>query len=242
MKAFLIRSGIRLAPFDDPPDQALVLNRSVGEKRAEILNRLGLEVVPVNSMEEIRDTEFIVMWDYVYCSQACLKSFLRAVSRHRQSRRLALESNPQIEMSLPMQDLHVLPPVREGGPEIYGFDLFYVCESDFDASRLSQIAPEVVPAKMRVAEVDPPLYVRIKDKNRIGMSPTYCMHLKHWTHIYLLNYAALTGLPFEWGLRRLPWLLWRILTGFTLNRHKLAARLVIKGKRCSIHPTAEQTR
>ncbi len=91
---------------------------------------------------------------------------------------------------------------------------------------------------MKVFEVDPPFYLRVEKKNRIGLSSSYCMHIKHWTHIYLLNFNALTSLPFEWFPRKLLWFLWRVLTAFTLNPFKIMRRVVIKGKKCSIHPTA----
>jgi UDP-N-acetylglucosamine diphosphorylase / glucose-1-phosphate thymidylyltransferase / UDP-N-acetylgalactosamine diphosphorylase / glucosamine-1-phosphate N-acetyltransferase / galactosamine-1-phosphate N-acetyltransferase len=92
---------------------------------------------------------------------------------------------------------------------------------------------------MKVFEVDPPFYLRVEKKNKIGLSGSYCMHLKHWTHIYLLNFNALTGLPFEWFPRKLLWFLWRVLTAFSVNPFKIMRRLVIRGKKCSIHPTAQ---
>lgn len=238
MKAYILLSSVRISPFDDPPGEVMVLDRPVRERQAEILGRLGLEAVWINTVEEIRESEFIFFPDYVYCSQALLKSFLKAVSKHRQSRRLTLEANPQIEISEPMQDLSSYPPLQEGGPALYAFDLCYYNGSDFEPDKLGALPLEVVPIRQRVVEVDPPFYVRVKEKIRIGMSRSYCMQLKHWTHIYLLNYAALTGLPFEWFPRKLPWLLWRVLTAFTLNPFKLLRRLVVKGKKCSIHPTA----
>ena len=238
MKAYILLSDVRISPFDDPPGEVMVLNRPVRERQEEILGRLGLEAVWIRGMEEVRETEFLFFPDYVYCSLACLKGFLKVVSKHRQSRRFALEANPQIELSEPMQDLTACPPLKEGGPALYAFDLYYFNGSDFGPEKLEDLPLEVVPIKQRVAEVDPPFYVRVKEKIRIGMSRSYCMQLKHWTHIYLLNFAALTGLPFEWFPRKLPWLLWRVLTAFTLNPFKLLRRLVIKDRKCSIHPTA----
>jgi len=238
MKAYILRSGLTISPFQDPPGEARVLDRPARERQAEMLRRLGLETVPIDRVEEIRDSEFVLFPDYVYFSLSCLRGFLKAVARHRQSRRLALEDNPQTQLSLPMQELSPYPPQRQGGPPVFGFDLYYWNGPDFRPEATATLPPEVVPLKQRLVEVDPPFYVRVKEKVRIGLSRTYCMHIKHWSHIYLLNYAALTGLPFEWFPRKLPWLLWRVLTAFSLNPFKIMRRLVIKGKRCSIHPTA----
>lgn len=238
MNAYVLRSGIRIEPFRDDPGDVLVLGERVQTRRAALFSALGLRIVHVERPEEIRDTEFLVLYDYVYCSRPILKRFLKAVRAHRQSRRLALESNPQIEMALPMQELAELPPVREGGPPVYGLDLFYVNGTGAGTDTLAGLAAEVVPIRQRVFEVDPPFYVRVEAKNRIGLSRSYCMHLKHWTHVYLLNLAALMALPFDWFWRRLLWALWKVLTAFSLNPFKILRRLVVKGKGCSIHPTA----
>ncbi len=238
MKAYILKSGVRISPFEDPPEKVQVLTRSVQDRQDEILGKLGLEPVRIDTLDQVRDEEYILFRDYVYCSRLLLKKFLKRVTKHGQSRRLALEANPQIEMALPMQDLDVLPPSEEGGEEIYAFDLFYVRDMEPDLDNLRALPPEVVAIRMKVVEVDPPSYVHVEQKNRIGMTGCYCMHLKHWTHIYLLNFAALTGLPFEWFPRKLLWLLWRVITAFSLNPFKIAKRLVIKGKKCSIHPTA----
>lgn len=238
MKAFILRSGTRILPFDDPPDKARVLNETVEKRRGDLLRRLKLEPETVDSLEAIRESEYLLLYDYAYASLGCLKAFLRAVLAHRQSRRLALASNAQIELSLPMQELAPLPAPDGSDAEHFGFDIYYVNEAGMRAERLQELPPEIVPVKMRVQEVDPPFYVRVKEKIRIGLSRSYCMHLKHWSHIYLLNFNALTALPFEWFPRKLLWFLWRSLTAFSFRPEKILRRWVIKGKRCSIHSTA----
>jgi len=238
MKAYILDSGIRISPFNDPPGRAFVLNRRAEERCQEILKRHGLEVVPIQSYDEIKDTEFFLLMDYVYFSPHCFHLFYKSVLRHRESRTIALRSNAQIEMASPMQDLRILPSQEQGTPPLVAFDLYYIQDPSFHPDKLREIPAEEIPVKMRTIQVPPPFYVRVKELVRIGMSKTYCTHLKHWTHIYLLNFAALTALPFEWFPRRLPWLLWRVLTAFSLNRFRIMRRLFVKGKHCSIHPTA----
>lgn len=238
MNAYILCSRIRISPFDDPPGRACILNRPAEEKRQEILERHGLNVVPIASLDEIKDSECFLLMDYVYFSQHCFHLFYKTVLRHRVSRTLALRSNAQIEMALPMQDLRSIPSHEQDGPPLMHFDLYYIHDPDFHPAKLPEIPAEEIPVKMRVVDVTPPFYVRVKEHVRMGMSKTYCMHLKHWTHIYLLNYCALTALPFEWFPRKLLWLLWRVLTAFSFKRSRVLRRLVIKGKHCSIHPTA----
>jgi len=239
MKAYILRTDTLISPFQDAPGQALVLNRSIGERQEETLRKLGLEPERIESTDQVRAKEYLLFPDYVYCSAKLLKAFLKAVRKHGECRRLALEANAQVEMALPMQDLDTLPPRAEGGPEVHAFDLFLVRDGgDPSLDRLRGLPPEVVPVFMKVFEVEPPFYLRVEKKNRIGLSGSYCMHVKHWTHVYLLNFNALTGLPFEWFPRKLLWFLWRVLTAFSLNPFNIMRRLVIQGKKCSIHPTA----
>ena len=119
MKAYILDSGIRISPFNDPPGRAFVLNRRAEERCQEILKRHGLEVVPIQSCDEIKDTEFFLFMDYVYFSPHCFHLFYKAVLRRRESRTMALRSNAQIEMVLwsgleslrqtMMQHLHPFP-------------------------------------------------------------------------------------------------------------------------------------
>ena len=240
MKAYVLRTGTSIAPFDDPPGEAMVLNRPMGQRRTETLERHGLEVVHIGSLDEIEETEYFLLMDYVYFSPHCFRLFYKTAMRDRTSKVLALRSNAQTEMASPMQELRTFPAENPQEPPLVLFDLYYINERarTVDPAWLRGVPAEEIPAKVRVHEVDPPFYVRVKEKTRIGMSKTYCMHIRHWTHLYLLNFWALTALPFEWFPKKLVWFLWRVLTAFSLCRAKIARRLVIKGKHCRIHPSA----
>ncbi len=238
MNAYVLCSGSRIQPFNDPPGDALVLNRPMEQRRAEILTHYGLNVITIRSLDEITDTEYFLLMDYVYFSPHCFKLFYKAVVPNRKSKVLAMRSNAHIELASPMQDLKTIPSEHPEEPPLVLFDLYYVNEHDIGRANLDKLPAQEIPVKMRVVEVTPQFYVRVKDATRLGISKTYCIHLRHWTHIYLLNFWALTALPFEWFPRKLLWFVWRVLTAFSLNRAKIAGRLVIKGKQCKIHPTA----
>src|SRR5487761_18127 len=66
MKAYLLDTGRRVSPFDEPVGEMRVHNRRLREHQTEILASLGCEVRVIDDPRDERETPCLLIYDDVY--------------------------------------------------------------------------------------------------------------------------------------------------------------------------------
>lgn len=218
MKVYIEPTGRRIAPFDDPPDAALILNRPLAEWRAEAL--AGCEVI------EQLTPPCIVIPDTLFCTAGMLEALWRGAA----GRNAVLVVD---DCRFGRNFMHVQPNVTavEGG---WRFDrVRFVSGGDEPAAGV-RFDVEEQPFEMPATDH---YLTDVEVELSIARHPVLELH--HWVHILWANQFA-GGIE----VRNTPtWkfvgrLLWAALRALSINKWKVLGKLNTTGKGCDIHPTA----
>jgi len=239
MKAYLWNTGQVITPFNDPVGDLLILNRPLREHQASVLRRRGLEVEETRDPCTIRDEEFLLLRDDLFFSDPALDRFLKQAREGGTSVACALEEGPFTEFTGFAQPLR--DAVRAGGAspvKVYGM---YFCRGPLPSTTaLDTLPPLTIEARQMAFPIQPgemlPSTVEITFTP--AYTDAYMIHLCHWAHLWLANLLALGTTLFRAFTRSKVKLVLRALSAFSLNKHKIASRFVLKGRGCDIHPTA----
>ncbi len=240
MKAYRWKSDLRISPFQDPVADSLILNQPLHEYQKQLFSSFGFELVDVDDPDAIDDEAYLLIRDNLYVSHRALERFLKkAVARGASSGACALARGPFTDFTGFIQDLpHGTDPST--GTECVSYGLYYIKGKHLSKEQLSELPPIVIEAQQKAFPIEPGTFM--PSSVEIRFSPAYAdailMHICHWTHLWLLNLLALGTTLLDTFLGSRLRLVLRALSAFAFNKHKIANRFVVKGRRCDIHPTA----
>ena len=239
MKAYIWKSGFTLSPFQDPVGESLILNRPLREHQRLALESQGLDVEEIQDPCSITDEEYLLIREHFYFRPLAVKRFLDKVAREREPGAFALESGPYTELTEFAQDLRTVTlPDRENPLRVYGF---YYCRGGLSSLQALDSLPPIPIESEQVAFPLRPGQL-LPSTVEITFTPAYTetipIHIRHWAHLWLANLFSLGETLMDRFLKSKWKLFTRAVTAFSLNKHKIASRFLIKGKGCDIHPTA----
>jgi len=239
MKAYLWKTGRIISPFMDPVGESLICNRPLRDHQERTLTSFGLEVVETEDPCGIADDSYLLIRDDLYVAPVALKRFLDRVRASGGPGACAVESGPFTAFTGFIQDLRTVPDPETGKPlTVYGL---YACRGPLEhPEALSSLPPLRIEAQQKAFPIEPGNFMPASVEIRFApaFSDTILLHVCHWVHIWLLNLIVLGDeLLRTFTASKLKMIL-RALSAFTLNKHKIASRFVVKGKGCDIHPTA----
>jgi carbonic anhydrase/acetyltransferase-like protein (isoleucine patch superfamily) len=247
-RAIILRTETVLSPFGDHVSETFFSGETLVETQDRALSRLGFEVVRANDAEaatraiqDARGAPCLLLLDRVYISEKAAKDFLSAAKKSPRPSALALTINASVEYTLPLQDI-----LREG--ELVVHDVLLV-----DANSLPAPEPEAiawlrkirdqatrvaVPKREIVVEVPLPIIGERRQMLRYPVTSTIVVSIESWVHVLWLNQIAF-GIRWMELIRRRPlWAIFRAISALSIDRDRLLMRLVWRGKRTRIHPTA----
>lgn len=251
-RAVLLSCPAPIAPFGEPAKDALLTGQPLSDTQAQAFERnLGFELVRVDTPAEAKaaceaasaGAPVVLLLDRVYVSDKAAKDFLKATKGQRTPCALTLTVNASVDYTLPLQAV-----LRDGERVVHdvlrvdGADLPEP-EGDDPEAWIRRIQATATPVEVEkreiVAEVPLPTIGEGEKRTlRYPVTSTVVVSVSHWVHILWLNQIAF-GIRWMELLRRHPlWGIWRALTAFSLNRHKLLDRLVWTGRGCDVHPSA----
>lgn len=250
-RAVILETPGRISPFGDPCREALFTDEPITATQDRAFGQvLKFEVVRAASPQEaaarVKDAPagkpVILLLDRVYVSEKAATDFLKATKKAPRPAALALSMNASVEYTLPLQDvlqkdeLVVHHVVRVDGAELPTPGEDPVAWMD---QVVAAATPVDVPKRELVAQVPLPTIGEGEKRTlRYPVTSTVVVSVEHWVHVLWLNQIAF-GIRWMELLRRRPlWGIWRALTAFSLNRHKLLDRLVWRGRRSDVHPSA----
>lgn len=251
-RAVILHCPDLISPFQEPAVQALFTGESIASTQDQAFGRgLGFEVVraqtPTEALAAVKAAPagrpVLLLLDRVYVSQKAARDFLKASQRAPRPCALALSINASVEYTLPLQDA-----LRDGERVVH--DVLRVDgatlpepQGDDPETWIRAVQAQATPVEVKKREVvaDVPLPTIGEGERRTLRYPvtsTVVVPITHWVHILWLNQIAF-GIRWMDLLRRRPlWALWRVMTTFSLNRHKLMDRMVARGRGCDVHPSA----
>ncbi len=239
MKAYLWKTGQTLSPFQDPVGETLLLNRPLRDLQTATLRENGLQVEETVDPCSISDEEFLLIRDNLFFTDIAIRRFLAAVRTDRTPGACALDSGPFTDFTgfaQPLRD--AVLPETETPVKVYGL---YYCRGPIASTEaLDALPPVRIEAEQMAFPIRPG--DMLPSTVEITFTPAYTdavmIHICHWTHLWLANLMALGDTLFRTFTRSKLKLVLRTLSAFSLNKHKIASRFVVKGKGCDIHPSA----
>lgn len=233
MRAYVVASGITIAPWGDPVAEVPIGGVPLGARQAELLARFGLEVVRVDSVDRIpRDEPRLVTFDHVFFSRRVLKSALTLWHKGgRAASRVALPIGATyVQRFSALQDF-------ERTPQHALFDL-WLLPAGADAS---SSAPLPVIYKERVLSWPVPRRISGVESWTHPVTSSVIFHVRHWLHVLQ---ASLLAIQIRWVDEVVGHPLWALslLARAAIGRGKWMWRLggVANrfGRDVDVHPTA----
>jgi carbonic anhydrase/acetyltransferase-like protein (isoleucine patch superfamily) len=247
-RAVILRTETSIAPFDEHVSAAFFSGETLAETQDRAMSAIGLEVVRAKNVEEAIASAgpgpTLLMLDRTYVSEKALRDFVRGCRASDGPSALALTKNVSVEYTLPIQDL------RDDGQRVV-HDVVWVPKpagvlppSDPDPvawihALRDRATPLEVPKREIAVEVQLPV---IGEQTRTTMqypiTSTIVVSIEHWVHVLWLNQIAFGIRWMELIGRRPIWAFLRALGAWSIDRDRILAHMVSKGRGTKIHPTA----
>jgi carbonic anhydrase/acetyltransferase-like protein (isoleucine patch superfamily) len=239
VKAYLWKTGKSIPPFLDPVGESQILNVPLRTHQERTLAAQGLSVAETGDPSGIPDAEYLLIRDDLFFAPVALERFLDRVRKTGAPGVCAVESGPFTEFTGFIQDLRTAPDPETGKPlTLYGL---YYCRGPLGSEEaLGSLPPVRIEALQKAFPIHPGEFMPASVEVRFApaFSDAILFHVCHWVHIWLLNLLALGDELLRAFTGSKLTMVLRALSAFSLNKHKIASRFVIKGKGCDIHPTA----
>lgn len=250
MQAYLLETGRRISPFDEPVGEMRVHNRRLRDHQTEILESLGCQVRAIDEPSAVRESPCLVIHDDVYFTYHAAASFLRAVRKQERSRAspiqgagrnfaAALSVSPLTERFVPSFQGR---QIERDGTRLRAFDFYYLRQCDFAAPLADQAEPLNVPHRLMIRRWRVNRYFDPSGSVSLPMSAVAMCPVQHWSSLLAANILgmpsfvlrALAQSPMRTAALPLA-IAWR--TG-SLWPSRLRGKLYVAGRGCKVHPTA----
>ena len=229
MKAYMVRSEKRIAPFGDHPRDCLIANKPLGVIQEEVLKSIGIDLVALDDESSINDGgEYLVFGDQLYFSVELLSEFIFESRNMKRSTVAALKPGlTTIRTIVNTQDVSFHPDRIE-------YDLRYVPSG----GPRSGFQPIVIEADQMQEIVLFPEHLFGKREYRVPLTDKFIIQIDHWSNLLSANIVTLLaeGARLKRGSKLR--LLWLALKARSTNQWKVLRQMNRIGQNCDIHPTA----
>lgn len=219
MRVFVEPSGRRIAPFDDPPGEALIGNRRLADRLDEAIRGAGLTRV------EQPEPPCLVVPDTLWATAGALRKFVAGAAGRDAV--LVLAHCRFGDASTPVQP-HVTK-VADG---------FRFEKIRFVSGAGAEPVEVVIDPEEDPFDVPAPPYLD-SETLAFGLPKDVVMTLHHWVHILWANLfigaVDARNTPKSVMIRRG---LWAAVRAMSLNKWRVMGKFNVIGKGCDIHPTA----
>lgn len=253
MRAYILPSSVRIHPFGDPVADSMIGNRPLGRWQEELFRRAGLEVVRIESPEQITDDRFFLTYDDVWFTRRVFDDFSRRAAGGGTTLRVGLPAESLlVKRTRSLQDLEYGEIDDE---RLALYRLWYVeadspCDSEKKLSdALSRSRPYRARFREKVLRMPAPKHISGFSHYKHPVTSSIVMHLRHWVHVLWANQLSIQVAWVEQVLDHKLWAAWKAFTaglGCLLRGRVGKAHFVTGlmgrankfGKNCFVHPTA----
>jgi len=255
MQAYILESERRIAPFEEPPGELRIHNRSLRQTQEELLAAAGFEAAAIDDLQAIRSRPCLVLRDDLYFTAHALAGFLKAVRRRlRDSIRPksadgqpASGDNFRAALACSMLTEHLSPTfqgrrVLDGGKPFRAYDLYYLAEVDRSQALEEQATLAPIPYRQTVRRWRVNRYFEPSGSASLPMSLVAMCPIQHWAALITANLLGLPSRLLETArkhpLSTLGLPLATALRSGSLRPTYLRGKLYWAGRGCKVHPSA----
>lgn len=228
---YVLDDGRVLEHLGEPVGEAPILNRPLSAHQDEALQR----PVHVRSLEEIPHgaQDFLLVGGHVYLTRRLARRF--AVAARQSGAETAVLA---IEPCLFARTTIALGATREeGGRTVY--DVYWRRSGRPTAEDLSGARP----IALRIREHPIPNEVLLRrglsvEGLDVALTTEPVMHVRHWSHLPVVNYVALFAYWFDLTPGKVARYLGAVLRAGWPSMPRIMQKLVVRGRRCKVHPSA----
>lgn len=239
MRAYVVATGTRIAPFGDLVRDLPVGGVPLHVWQKELFLRFGIDPIHVASVDAIPvdDGPSLVVKDNLFFTRRVLKSFLAEWGRTQQS--------DAVRVALPLDSgfirhFSALQDYGRSGPHAL-FDMWGVPASARAPAAMVSSAPLPVIYKERILRLPVPRRITGVEEWTHPITSSVCLHLRHWLHLLQAN---LLSIQIRWVDEVITHPLWatsvllRGLPPFRGWMWRVGAAANRIGRGADIHPTA----
>jgi hypothetical protein len=239
MRGYILKTGARVAPFDDLVGDVLVVNRRLEDYQREALRSVCTEVEVIDSLEQARGEEFLLVEDHLFLTPQFLRRALtaaRSPSAPAGSLRFALGASAFLKEKAPLGG-HLL---TDGSSDAAYAPLPLILWRGAKSPSADDVASLPL-TKVFIKERKFAPGVKQQDDDvalEYSLTSEGVQSVRHWAHILDINQAAVAAFWLDFSPRRVLWLIWKVISAFSFNKWKIGGNINVIGRGCEIHPTS----
>ena len=236
MRGYILKTGARIAPFDEAVGEVLVLNRRLEDYQRAVLGSVCASVEVIASLDEVRDEAFLLVEDHLFLTRHFLRKAMAAARRTAGPLRFALGACRFLEEKAPRGGLELVRDAPDGMHAPLPLVLWR--GGPFDRARLASLPLVKVLIKEKKFVAENLKILREDLELDYAITRDAVQSVRHWSHILDVNQAALAAHWIDFSPRRVLWFLWKIVSALSFNKWTIGERLNVIGRGADIHPTA----
>ena len=256
MRAYILESERRIAPFEEPPGALKIHNRSLQQTQQELLSAAGFQVATIDDPQAVGSGPCLVVGDDLYFTSHTLAGFLKTVRRRLRDgarRRSAGDDSPapmnfRAALACSMLTEHFAPTFQgrrvadSDGREFRAYDLYYLAEHERGRALDEQAELAPIPYRMSVRRWRVNRHFEPSGSASLPMSLVAMCPIQHWASLVTANLLGLSSRLLQAATARplatlaLP--LSCVLRSGSLRPAYLRGKLYWAGRGCKVHPSA----
>ncbi|HET6879666.1 MAG TPA: hypothetical protein VFI31_05915 [Pirellulales bacterium] len=253
MQAYILETGRRISPFDEPVGDMPVHNRRLRDHQTDILQSLGCQVQVIEDLRQARQLPCLLVYDNVYFTYHAAARFI-ALARQRQRGSSATQNGTlaggNFAAALAVSQLtERFVPSFQGrtapaadGTNCHAYDLYYLSNWDAEVPPGDQAELIPIPHYITVRRWRVNRYFDASGSYALPLSSVALCPVQHWSSLLAANilgmpsYFIRSAVEAKFRMATLPLsMLWRAAS---LWPYRLRAKLYLAGPGCKVHPTA----
>jgi len=248
MNVYILKTGVRIEPFNEDVHLSVFGNGSVLKYLVDTIESLGHKPVITESDREFESGAGVIICERVFVSKKLLRDFLKSIDKNKINM-LGVYRSVTSAYNLPIMDVEI-SRVEDGKEGI-----FYSCFYHPDCSKLKGIKIEEVESVLKnqatrhitnTREITMDMRLpSIRGRQYFMSFPitsSVAGHLTHWVHILRLNHLAFGIKWLEYIYTHIPatasMVLKALKGGIPSSHHDILKRMNIIDKEAKIHPSA----
>lgn len=252
MRAYILETGRRISPFDQPVGEMLVHNRPLRDHQLGILRELGQQVEVIDDLRQACEQPCLLVYDDVYFTYHAAAKFVALAQRGgraeaaqrtpapRGNSFAALPASPLTERFVPSFQGRTLPAAD--GTTLRAYDFYYLREWDAGRAPADQAEPLTIPQYVTHRRWRVNRYFDPSGSYTLPMSTAVFCPVQHWSSLLAANVLGMpshflcSAAAAKYRVATLPLrLLWR---AGSVWPYRLRSKLYLAGDGCKVHPTA----
>ncbi|HVX63970.1 MAG TPA: hypothetical protein VHC19_25330 [Pirellulales bacterium] len=255
MKAYILESGRRIAPFDETAGALRIHNRPLRRQQEEELRALGCAVETIDDVRAIDSFPCLLVRDDLFFTHHALMGFVRTVRKRlrqqtTQQNDRAGRGSGNFRAALSRSILtEQFSPTFQGrettgrdGEACRAYDLYYLQGFEPDASLEDQAELAPIPHRVSVRRSRVNRYFDPSGSVSLPMSLVAFCPIQHWASLVSANLLGLSGLLVRTAQTRLASTMmlplvctWR---AGSVRPISLRGKFYWAGRGCKVHPSA----